>query len=488
MSIIANGTTLVAHHHPGDTSFLLVTFLGAFHEAEAEHVYLMRDIVQSSGIACVGITSRVRNLYISDELPEIAAKVRAIRKPGQKLMVLGQSSGGFAAIKFADLFEADQAVAFSPTFSLDEEDLGLTEDMKIERSFLQSAIRFHRVPREIIRPGMRPGPEDCSVPAMFIYDNHIQSDSWAMGRYAQLFPEARYITARNFGHAVFEQINDSSHWLSFLNHLAQDDMGGAYHLLMRLTRNNELALAELMVRIARWRPAMVPVALRTARALDYLTAETRRRHVFNTVLAYELARRGDTPGAVAHLRGLYPDVFPADPGPSRLFLVLSCHGEVMSYDNDRAEVVLGADTLHGRGRVPALLDLRHHTPRLAVQLRAGDHAVIADEDTAAAHGGDFEVVTQENGLVAFRRGGAFLSGRPNDVPLFNAEAVNEWERFALLPVAEQPASRERVGLNWLDESIMAVRAEAGGKPQVTPEVDSARRKASFRSFLRFFSG
>ena len=488
MPIIANGETLVAHHHPGETSFLLVTFIGAFHEGETEHVYLMKDIVESTGIACVGIATRLRNLYISDELDGIAAQVRAIRRPGQKLITLGQSSGGYAAIKFADLFGADHAVAFSPTFSMDEEDLGLTEDMKIERTFLHSALRFHKVPRDIIRTGMRPGPEDCAAPAMFIYDNHVQSDNWALDRFARLFPDARYIVARNFGHAVFERIDERGQWLTFLNHLANDDAGSAHGLMSRLTRNNEVAIAELLVRIARWRPAMVPVALRTERARAYLSDEVRRRHVFNTVLAYELAARGDVAGAAAHLRSLHPDLFPADTGESRLFLALSWHGEVLSYDNNRAQVVMSAGTLHAKGVVPALLDLRGDKPRLAIQLRAGDHTVIADEETAGESGEDFEVVTLERGLVAFRRGGAFMMGRPNDVPIFRSDAVNEWERFALLPLPEQPETRGTTGLNWFDESVMAARAgSAGAKPQITPAVDSARRKAAFRSFLRFFS-
>ena len=496
MPIIFNGDTLVVHHNPSDSPFLLVTFIGSFHEHQTDHNYLMRNTVERSGIACIGVTTRVRNLFICDEIKAVAALVQTKRRRGQKMIILGQSSGGYACLKFADLFGADYVLAVAPVFSMDVDDLGLTEEMREERQFLQDAIRFHKPPREIIRTGMRPGPEDCSVPTLFLYDNHVESDTYAIERYMRLFPQARYLRARNFGHAVLERLDERSQWYTVLSHLANDDVGSATNLLMRLTRNNEAAIAELMVRIARWRPRMVPVALETARAKECLTHDARPRQEYNNILAYELAARGDVAGAWAHLRSVHPTLFPQQSAPSAntaddqagrgLFLVLSWHGDVLSYDNSRAQVVLSPGTLHAKGPVPALLDLRGPTPRVVIQMRAGEVDVVLDEESAAGQGPGFEVERLEHAMVAFRRGNLYLQGRRRSVPPFFSHSIQEWERYALLPVPQQEVLREKTGLNWFDEAVVAVRTEQ--KAPLSAEADSARRKASFRSFLRFFSG
>ncbi len=517
MPIIANGDTLVAHHNPGDTSFLLVTFIGAFHEGEVESRYLMKEIVEIAGISCVGLTARVRHLYICPEIEEIAAQVRAMRQPGQKLIILGQSSGGFAAVKFANLFDADYAVALSPIFSMDEQDLGLTEDMQQEREFLQTAIRFHRAPREIIRPGMRPGPEDCSAPILFVYDSEVESDNYAMNRFIRLFPAAHYVRAKHFGHAVFDKLNEHRPWLSLLNLLATDHVGAAVQLLSRMTRNNDVAIAELLLRITRWRPAMLPVALRTARVRDYLTEKTRQRCALDNVMAYELAARGDGVGAVATLRALHPALFPDVPPTEEeqagrgLFMVLSWHGGVLTYDNDHGHAAFSGDTLRNTSRMPALLDLRGATPRLVVQLRSGEHNVALDMGGEATQDAEFEVVPERNGLVAFRRGSHYLWTSAHGLPSFRSDRLDDWERYALLLIPEQSLLREKLALSWFDQTVMSVRAEdrikesakaapaarvaqaskaaqASREGQAEADDDTARRKVAFRSFLRFFSG
>ena len=119
-------------------------------------------------------------------------------------------------------------------------------------------------------------------------------------------------------------------------------------------------------------------------------------------------------------------------------------------------------------------------------MSAGEIEVVPDEEGAATQGSGFEVVRLEHSVVAFRRGDLYLQGRRRNVPPFFSHQIREWERFALLPVPQQEVLREKAGLNWFDEAVVAVRAEQKGA--VSAEAETARRKASFRSFLRFFSG
>ena len=491
MSIIFNGAELVAHHNPGDTPYLLLTFMGAFHEGEAEDLFLMKNMVEAADIACVGVAARMRNLYISAEIETVAAKVREIRRPDQKVIVLGQSSGGYAAVKFANLFAADYVLTFSPIFSLDPDDLGLAADDEEQLAFLRGAIRFHRVPAAVIRRSMRPGPEDCAVPVLLAYDIHSTQDSLAAERFGEMFPGARFVRARNLGHAVFDRLNDSKLTLALLDLLNNDDPEGAYRLLNRETRNSEAALSELMVRVARWRPAMMPVALRTARARDNLKSDFRRTHAFNTVFAYEMIARGGASGACGYLRDLYPELFPAAAADTGLFTVISYHGDTLRYGNARGEAVLEPGGLNKPGSAPVLLDLRGPAPRFVILLRNGDTTVIADRRGAEKGGfadGAFEVVPAgDRALVAFRRGAAFMRGDFDSVPVFTAAEALAWEQFALLPVSDADAFRERASLNWFDQAAVGAR---GTTPvAANQERGAAPRKTAFRSIMqRFFAG
>ena len=487
MPIIFNGQDMVAHHHPGGSAYLLVTFLGAFHEEEADATYLMKDHAERDGIHVVGVTSRVRNLYLSPEIDEVAARVHELRRPGQKVILLGQSIGGFAAIKFADLFGADQVVAFSPIFSVDETDLCLTPAMEGERQILRSAIRFHRVPLDIIRPGMRPGPETCSAPVLIAYDVGNSNDAFAANRFGELFPAGRIVRAKNLGHAVFDRLHDSNLFATLLGLLAADDMDGAQLLVERTIRNSEAALTELLVKIARWRPAMVPVALRTARMRDNLKPDLRRSATFNTVLAYELTARGDMAGACDHLREIYPELFPREVRDTGLFLVVSHHGDVLRYEHGEVRLVPGM--LNKAGSAPVLLDVRASGRRFIIQLRTGDTTVIADRRGAERDGvadDAFNVVpVPGRSLVAFRRGGAFMRGDFNSLPVFTAAEALAWEQFALIPVSNLDVFRESASLNWLDQAAVAVREGSGPAPAAGP----ATRKTAFRSAMqRFFAG
>ncbi|MBE7211470.1 MAG: hypothetical protein INR65_10675, partial [Gluconacetobacter diazotrophicus] len=149
MPTVFDGKVLLAHHNPGDTPYLLVTFIGLYREDVADSVYLMKELVERAGLACVGITTRVRNFYLHEEMDAIAGLVRDIRQPGQKIIVVGQSSAGFAAAKFATLLQADYVLAFSPIFSAHAADLGLDEGTERESGFLKAAVRIHRIEPDV---------------------------------------------------------------------------------------------------------------------------------------------------------------------------------------------------------------------------------------------------------------------------------------------------------------------------------------------------
>lgn len=486
MAIIYNGEVLVAHHNPGDTSYLLITLIGLYHENDAETDYLMRELVEREGITCIGITTRLRNFYLHDEMHEIAALVRRTRRSGQMVIVIGQSSAGYAAVKFADLLGADQVLAFSPIFSAHEADLGLTEDMQREIGFLRGAVRMHRIEQEVVRPGMRPGPEDCSAKLAVIYDTANESDAWAATCYANMFPQTRTVRFTNLGHETLDHLQrDQSHLLlTILDRLMRGDEDGAFEWLKYLSRRSETAITALMVQIARWRPSELERALRTERAQAVLTPDVRQRHQFNDICVYEFVRRRQTGAALARLREILPILFTKQDPPecTSKFLVMSYHGDLMTLERGGKKVTMTPRALFDDECVLLILDTSHDHPRVLMQMRDGEQAVTLDPGSAVTYGEGFEIVpVPDSGLVAFRRGNAFLKADYRSAPLFASAAILAWECYALIPVNDPEALARRFGINWFDQVSQ-------GMADQTTKGTTATRRTAFRSLLqRYFS-
>ena len=486
MALIFSGESLVAHHNVGNTPYLLVTFIGAFYEKEAETLYFLKDFAEGDNVSCVGVTSRERNFYLSDEINEIARKTQALRRPSQKIVLIGQSVGGFAAVKFAALFAADYVLAFSPIFSVHEDDLDLPKDDRESRHFLQQALKFHRIPPEVIKSGMHPAKADCNCPLLLVYPADISIDKQAADLFRNIFPSAVYIQANYLGHAVFEHVVNRGVMLPILDHLVDDNVDGARHLIRRALRNNEIAISELIVRVARWRPAMVPVALRTSRARESLKSDD--RYHFSLVYSYEMVARGQTARAITYLQQFYAHMFPDNGPESGLFVVISYFGDVLTYDSDLAQVIFAPDTLRGnKRRTPALLDLRSTTPGLIVRTRSADLSVFFGGATAEPPR-EFEVLPVcGNSLMTIRQGERYLHGAQHSVASFSASEALAWEHLALLPTSGKSGHDEISSLGWLDQSILAVRV-ASPPTKTGLSAEASDRRTKFRAFLRLFGG
>ena len=487
MAIIFNGETLVAHHYQGSSTTLLITFIGAFHESTAETHYLMREAVEHNDIDCVGITARVRNLYISHEMDAIAEKVRALQHTPKKIVVLGQSTGGYAAVKFADKLGAHCVISFAPLYSLDVDDLELTEEMGPARQLLEQGLRFHKIPAGIVRPGMHPSLADCSCPVVFVYDTTNDNDSYAGRLFQTAFPKARFVHTLHVGHAIANNLASLDFLPRLLDSVSRDRIDDVCALIKRAARNSDFAIANLVTQLARWRPSLALRALQTSRARDYLTGSMQRAHIYNTILAYELVARGDTRAACQHLQRVDASLFDANTDDCGLYVVISVHGDVLGYDSGTTQVVLSPHVLHQANGIPVLLDTRADQPRFLIRLSSGEVEVVADQEGAEQSENGFSVVSiVDSPLIGFQRGATFLRGEPFNVPRFAAEQIEGWERFALIPISSRTIAGRAAQLNWLDERIVTVRASEMAPRSARAQADTAQRKARFRAFMRIF--
>lgn len=103
--IIFNGKDICVHYNEGHTDFLLITFMGIGHETAWENQYFAKPFVENQNISCLGIVSKERNWYVTDEIQNVFAIIDAVRATYKKIITIGLSAGGVCCIKILCLFK-----------------------------------------------------------------------------------------------------------------------------------------------------------------------------------------------------------------------------------------------------------------------------------------------------------------------------------------------------------------------------------------------
>jgi tetratricopeptide (TPR) repeat protein len=116
--IASAGNTFLTHR-PSDSEITIITFdhAGAkFREGE----YWGKKFVEKFNLNCFAFTHKSRHWYPKDEVEALSNHITKDRP----VLIYGGSMGGYAAIKFSKLLQADHVLAFSPQFSINPNDIG----------------------------------------------------------------------------------------------------------------------------------------------------------------------------------------------------------------------------------------------------------------------------------------------------------------------------------------------------------------------------
>lgn len=119
--IIFEGEELILHHNKGKTNYIIISFMGTGHKEEANTQYFLKSIVEKKNISCLGMTTKVYQYYIHPEIEVILSLCNEITKDYQKVIVIGLSMGGYAALKYSKRLKADVVFAMAPRCTLDQE-------------------------------------------------------------------------------------------------------------------------------------------------------------------------------------------------------------------------------------------------------------------------------------------------------------------------------------------------------------------------------
>lgn len=107
VTIVFEGDELVVHYHQAETDYILVTFEGAHEHEHATSAFFGKPVIEKLGISCVGITAKANHWYLSKETKTAQEYTRDITKKFPKVIIIGNSMGGHAALAWSKFLNAD---------------------------------------------------------------------------------------------------------------------------------------------------------------------------------------------------------------------------------------------------------------------------------------------------------------------------------------------------------------------------------------------
>lgn len=202
--IIFSGTEVVVHFSKESGRSLFVTFIGAYHEKEATTDFFLQSFVEKNGFCCVGITSHIRGFYLSKEITEVAKLVDAMASNLDRIILIGQLMGGYAAIKYSKLFNASCVLAFAPVYSLDPDEFGSGADLK--RKILARSVVYHCIPHRPEFKEMGVSAADIKGLVILVYDPDQYTDEFNVKAIKREVTDSRSIPVRYLGHTLYPYI------------------------------------------------------------------------------------------------------------------------------------------------------------------------------------------------------------------------------------------------------------------------------------------
>ena len=461
--IIFEGEEIVLHYNKGNSPYVLVSFIGAYHEAETAWNYLCRDYAEANDVTCLGFTSKVRNFFVSSEMPQALEVARSHIAGHQAVISVGQSMGGYACLRYSREIGATHVISSSPFYSLDPDDLKITKTKYMEhyhKSLLEGGVVFTDLMK-----GMRIEEQHCSGRIFVVYDPLQSTDAYNAGLCLQNSGHSYAVPMVGVGHAIiFASRPESPPLGRMIDIVLQADEDVVHREMKRFLGTSHYAITRLLSAASRKHPLLALRALACGRVVECADHdEIANDFSLGYPLVPALYVRGLDLQSYAHLLrtlrrelGYAPqqslaktlDDIRADTSPAATeFLLLSAHGTFLAYDLNERRLLLVAGLGARPGVVLVHLSRTDGAPSLwvttgnkkaQVLVRGGEVSLLPDEKKAG-----MAVLVDANRMVAlYDEDAGFLSARNDMTVHTRALSVYGWEQFALVPViaASSPIS------------------------------------------------
>ncbi len=489
--IVQAGEEIVVHQNHGTSDYLLVTFCELHNEHLAHTHYFLKPIVEEANISCIGVMNTLKGFYLSSEMDEVFRLVERERR-GRKVVVFGQSMGGYAAIKHSRALKADYVLACSPFFSMDPDELEFPSDR--HRKILQHSMTHHNVVDRPQFKGMGITAADTQGRVVVFYDPSEFVDVYDADLLRKHLPEGEFVTVPHANHAVYNSSWRATMLSDLVRAMRSEDKQAVVREMNRIRRGNAQFMVRSLRKASQRKPLLCLKALRSRRIAGHPDYRTILNDPFNMLLVYTLFARGDRAAATTHFALVAKEVMklrapPVDVGDGPLLdtvlgqkrcLLMSTHGTFLGYEMASRSVRLEPQVFGRSDLFPVFA--RWSNGASSFYVLSNDHEIPISLNTGDAASNDVVAVAApqlvEDGAncIAIRNGDGYLSAR-NNGRLHPSAVLGVQERFIPVPMPEQSNVLKAGSLNWFDQVMLTQPPPA---PLIENDMSAARQRRAPR--------
>ncbi len=485
------GTEIRGYFHEGTSDYLLVTFSELHHERLGEGHYFLKQLVTTADISCVGVINTVKGFYLSPEMDEIYRLVDKARG-GRKVIVFGQSMGGYGAIKHSARLKADYVIACSPFYSLDEDELEFPSER--HRKILLHSLAHHDVAQRSEFKGMGIKEADSGGRVITLYDPSDFVDLFDSSLLRKHLPKAEFVTVPHAGHEIYNASWSPDMFSRLMLAVRSEDLTAVSREVTRMRRSNMQFIVRSLRKAAYHKPALCLTAFHSKRVVESPHFKTVLSDPMNMLLIYRLFITGSRQKALRHFSFIARQVLQLNPGQMevddgpliettlgrRLCLLMSFHGTFLAYDMTTRLVCLERNVFSGGDKVPIFAQTMAGVSTFYIRSEAHEVPIAFDGTVAALSAPG--LVPAGDHSVAVRSGDHYLSvshaGR-----LEATSMVGQQERFVPLPMPERSSVLKAGSINWFDQVMLT---QPPAPPLFSAEQLAPRPRRSLR-WRRLFS-
>ncbi len=488
--IVHAGEEIVVHQHHGMSDYLLVTF-GALHFEQVAHMqYFLQPIVEEANISCIGVMTTLKGFYLSPEMDEVFRLVERERR-GRKVVVFGQSMGGYAAIKHSRALGADYVLACSPFFSMDPDELEFPSDR--HRKILQHSMAHHNVVDLPQFKGMRITAADTQGRVVAFYDPADFVDVYDADLLRKYLPAAEFITVPHAGHGVHNPSWRATMFSDLVRAMRSDDKRAVVREMSRIRRGNAVFMVRSLRKSSQRKPLLCLKALQSPRIAEHPDYKTMLNDPLNMLLVYTLFARGDRAAAMTHFALVAKEVMqlrapPVEVGDGPLLatvlgqkrcLLMSVHGTLLAYDMANRSVRLEQQVFGRSDLFPVFAGWADGAS--SFYILSNDREIPISLSTGNPESNDLvqvsapQLVEEGAHCVALRSGDGYL-GAGNNGRLHPTTVLGGQERFIPIPMPDQSSVLKAGSLNWFDQ-VMLTQPPA---PLIENDMSAARQRRAPR--------
>lgn len=219
--LVYSDENLEVFYRPGSSHYVLVTFNEMEMQANGSRFWGQR-FCEKADITALGFISRRPNWFPAASMAKASVAAASILSQATERILYGHSQGGYAALRYRRLLDADVAIAFCPQISIDPGTVPF--DGRFTRHFASS-----------LHQDMEIAPEHAAGRAYVFHDPFHAVDRKHAKQIAAMQEGTRLVPVHMTGHGTVRAFAGTSRGLALVEACRADDVP-ALRALARVAR------------------------------------------------------------------------------------------------------------------------------------------------------------------------------------------------------------------------------------------------------------